>query len=302
MKTKILIASLLISLNAVGQIPTNDLFAYYPFNGNANDASGNGLNGTVNGATLTTDRFGNVGSAYSFDGVGNHIQVNMPQTVLSKCTFSSWFKLNGNQITGQYYIIDGRTGWFEGSHSYLNVDRDLIQTLGYNYSTTIINDNNWHNIITTYDGNISTIYLDGNEISQESVGNLSIAFTNMKIGTSCYNNENFNGYIDDIRIYNRTLNLTEITALYNENKVTTNILSTSCELTNNLLIKNNQINFKKLNCITYVSIYDLKGNLLISKKIKNQNDVIDITLLIRGIYLIKSIDDLSTNTTKIIKE
>ena len=41
------------------------LVAYYPFNGNANDYSGNGHNGTVTGATLTTDRFGNPNSAYS---------------------------------------------------------------------------------------------------------------------------------------------------------------------------------------------------------------------------------------------
>ena len=44
------------------------LIAYYPFNGNANDESGNGNDGTVNGATLTNDRFGNEDSAYSFDG------------------------------------------------------------------------------------------------------------------------------------------------------------------------------------------------------------------------------------------
>ena len=44
------------------------LVAYYPFNGNANDESGNGNNGTVNGATLTTDRFGNTNKAYSFNG------------------------------------------------------------------------------------------------------------------------------------------------------------------------------------------------------------------------------------------
>jgi len=44
------------------------LVAYYPFNGNANDESGNGNNGTVYGATLTTDRFGNTNKAYSFDG------------------------------------------------------------------------------------------------------------------------------------------------------------------------------------------------------------------------------------------
>ena len=47
------------------------LVAHYPFNGNANDESGNGNDGTVNGATLTTDRFGNANKAYSFDGVSN---------------------------------------------------------------------------------------------------------------------------------------------------------------------------------------------------------------------------------------
>jgi len=46
--------------------------AYYPFTGNANDAAGS-LNGTVNGVTLTTDRFGNTNSAYSFDGVDDFI-------------------------------------------------------------------------------------------------------------------------------------------------------------------------------------------------------------------------------------
>ena len=44
------------------------LIAYYPFNGNANDESGNGLDGTVNGASLTLDRHGNANSAFDFDG------------------------------------------------------------------------------------------------------------------------------------------------------------------------------------------------------------------------------------------
>ena len=47
----------------------NNLIAFFPFNGNANDESGNGNNGTVNGASLTTDRFGNSNSAYYFDGI-----------------------------------------------------------------------------------------------------------------------------------------------------------------------------------------------------------------------------------------
>ena len=51
------------------------LLAYYPFNGNANDESGNGNNGTVNGAALAADRFGEAGKAYSFDGE-DHIKID----------------------------------------------------------------------------------------------------------------------------------------------------------------------------------------------------------------------------------
>jgi len=52
------------------------LVAYYPFNGNANDESENGNNGTVNGATLTSDRFGIPNSAYRFDWMYKCIQFN----------------------------------------------------------------------------------------------------------------------------------------------------------------------------------------------------------------------------------
>jgi hypothetical protein len=50
-------------------LPTDGLIAYYLFNGNANDESGNGNHGTINGATLTTDRYNNADSAYAFDGL-----------------------------------------------------------------------------------------------------------------------------------------------------------------------------------------------------------------------------------------
>jgi hypothetical protein len=53
--------------NIPSYVPTNGLVGYWPFNGNANDESGNGNNGVVNGATLTADRFGNVGKAYGFN-------------------------------------------------------------------------------------------------------------------------------------------------------------------------------------------------------------------------------------------
>ena len=51
------------------------LVAYYPFNGNADDASGNGNNAIFNNATLTTDRFGVPNSAYYFNGIDNYMQI-----------------------------------------------------------------------------------------------------------------------------------------------------------------------------------------------------------------------------------
>ena len=75
-------------------VPTNGLVGWWPFNGNANDESGNGNNGTVNGASLTSDRFGNGGKALSFDGLSNYVEVPHSSTFNStnKITISLWIK------------------------------------------------------------------------------------------------------------------------------------------------------------------------------------------------------------------
>ncbi len=57
---------------------TEGLIGYYPFNGNANDESGNGNDGTPNGAYLTSDRFGDADEAYHFDGYNDNINCGDP--------------------------------------------------------------------------------------------------------------------------------------------------------------------------------------------------------------------------------
>ena len=76
MKKIFLILSFLLFIIQIGtsqdlpsNIPTSGLIAYYPFNGNANDESGNSNNGSVLGASLSGDRFGNENSAYTFNGI-----------------------------------------------------------------------------------------------------------------------------------------------------------------------------------------------------------------------------------------
>ncbi|MBL8027669.1 MAG: immunoglobulin domain-containing protein, partial [Fibrobacteres bacterium] len=72
--------------------PVSGLVAYYPFTGNANDVSGNGYNGTVSGATLSSDRFGNSNSAYKFNG-SNYIDIgNSVLATNSDFSISLWYK------------------------------------------------------------------------------------------------------------------------------------------------------------------------------------------------------------------
>src|SRR5689334_3954187 len=91
---------LVIPFFAFTQVNLNKgLVAYYPFNGNANDASGNGNNPIFNNATLTKDYYGNLNSAYHFNGVDNYMEIpnnaSLNPTNISIC---AWIK-----PTGFYY-------------------------------------------------------------------------------------------------------------------------------------------------------------------------------------------------------
>ena len=78
---------------AIAGPSSTGLVASYYFNGNANDSSGNGHHGTVYGATLTTDRFGNLDSAYDFDGINDYIAVPYSDAFqLTEFTLAAWIK------------------------------------------------------------------------------------------------------------------------------------------------------------------------------------------------------------------
>ena len=78
MKSKVftVCATVLLYCGAAHAGLSDGLVAYYPFNGNVNDGSGNGHNGILNGTpVLSSDRFGNANSAYSFSGTSDYIQL-----------------------------------------------------------------------------------------------------------------------------------------------------------------------------------------------------------------------------------
>ena len=215
-------------------LPTNlqnGLVAYYPFCGNANDDSGNGNNGTVNGATLSVDRFGNSNSAYSFDGVDDWIDVpNANENDLSNSlTLAVWVKTTNNHTNAG---IVGKWNDFDGNHND-GQEQYILQAAGsgiYFWTKTSIvtscnetnieyNNGQWHHYVGTWDGNMMHLYRDGLLLNSSSqTGSIVNFMQNVEFGryaggmdTSNY----FNGMIDDIFIYNRDLDSTEIQQLYN---------------------------------------------------------------------------------------
>jgi hypothetical protein len=146
-------------------VPTNGLVAFYPFNGNAIDVSGNGNNGANSGAVLTNDRFGNINSAYIFDGIQSKIVIPHSSTlsIQNSITISAW-------INGQTNIING-TIISKGIESqYWNYGMGIYNSKPQFNNTNfglgvqkLINPNEWHNIVITIDSinNFMHFYVDG---------------------------------------------------------------------------------------------------------------------------------------------
>jgi hypothetical protein len=227
--------SLLIQLNNISPFSlSTSLVAYYPFTGNAIDSSGNGNNGTVSGASLTTDRFGNANSAYFFNGSGNLITVtNKNLTLSGNFTVSCWVKINN--LTPSYFDEAIFSQWDDrkATKFLIGYRNDNAQSgfsfykygangVGYNnYQTNWSSNTAWNQIVATYElGFVSKIYINGSMVYTTSsvpaaLSNPSSTVTPIEIGHAHgqYGDLWFNGLIDDIRVHNRILSDSEISYL-----------------------------------------------------------------------------------------
>lgn len=233
MKKIFTIAIIALSINAFAQIPTNGLVAHYPFNGNANDASVNGNNGTVNGAILCADRFGNANSAYSFDGVNNN-SITVPNSsslnlTSNEISISMWIKWQNNDDDNNYRGLS-KGGMDVGSGYELLVrggsDTGIVEfNISPNTQYTVQNANSlrtqWVHLLSVFNNGIGKIYVNGvlSSIDTSSYTNILSNTEPLYLGPRNPNNNyagQLNGLLDDIRIYNRALNAAEISSLYNE--------------------------------------------------------------------------------------
>jgi hypothetical protein len=201
-------------------VPTNGLVGWWPFNGNANDESGNGNNGTVNGATLTNDRFGVANKAYSFNNANitkSNFQINFNEISVA-------FWLKNNNITDIQRIVTHQ--WPSGSFSTHIVNDPggntpfylggiIMNPSNQQYSTANPSPaylNTWTHFILTNNNNSQKLYINGvlvdvsiSSILKQTTGTLYFGGDALK----------YYGSLDDIGIWNRALTECEIADLYN---------------------------------------------------------------------------------------
>lgn len=210
--------------------PTKGLVAYYPFNGNAKDESGNGNNGTITGASLTSDRNGILNKAYLFNNLTHNIEVPSSSTFFdltsNEYTISGWFKSTDLSKTNQTIINSSPHGGVSIAFNYPTNDNKLtlfvhdgtewnIFRVGGNFSGYQLNT--WYSFVLVKTGLSCKVYVNGTLDISADLTTIPIfpSLFGFYLGQCSYINslENLIGALDEVRIYNRALSVDEITAL-----------------------------------------------------------------------------------------
>jgi len=224
---------LFLTTYSLGQILSDSLVAYYPFNGNANDESGNGNHGVLVNAQSTTDRFENPNSAFYFTGASSYVDIASSE--ISNLTFpftiTAWINID-SILAGTIFSTNTYTGNYSGIELFIQNDGTLVLRFAdntgntgsnrtkYNTSANFITANNWIFVSAICeDENTCTLYANENIEMPARVGTRSLVSngSNGKIHYPGKYGAYFNGKIDDVRIFNSALNQQKLDSLYHVN-------------------------------------------------------------------------------------
>jgi hypothetical protein len=310
-KVKLVVLLTLIAKVSVSQL-TLGLVGHYSFTGDAADASTYANDGTVQGAVLTTDRFGTANSAYEFDGVDDDIVINSyanmsPTEALS---VGAWIKTNSS--VGAPPIYD-RLETGDGFGLRLNDAGNLRLTINGGVmsdviSTTNVADDVWHCVVGTYDRNAGMLkvyvdgVLEGTEFSTEFIDYMPEPRNG--IGGIAFVPIFFNGSIDEVRIYERALTLAEVGQMCSFGDPDA-VAETGQQLFDLLLAPNPTTENVAIHCsenVNKIDIYDFQGRII--KTINGSNsgyEMIDVASLAQGTYFIYVTTPKGVSCQKLMK-
>ena len=202
-------------VNDIGSSSLDGLVGHWKLDGNALDYSLNNNHGTISGATSINDKFGNENKAFNFDGVNDYIKVSMSATNIK--ALSLWVKVDSIPSDSRIIFVHKPSaiglGFYQGN-SFILKSGSATET-SRRSGLGIFKVGEWNYIVINYDSSgIPTIFINGVETDTylssnywaEAENDMYIA--RRTIGT------NFAGDLDDIRIYNRQLDIEEIGMIY----------------------------------------------------------------------------------------
>jgi len=210
------------------------LIAHYEFEDNANDISGNDNNGTEYGGVGYVD--GIIGKAASFDGVDDYIKVNAINMNNNDYTISAWIKLGSSCSSDNMILaLPSHTQSDDAIHFDYRCYDDVLGNYIYegqrNLSDTLNIKNTWSNVVVSKNGTLLTMYLNSKKLNEfqveENIDYGTVRSFLIGADDDSYSDGQgdihwFNGLIDDLRIYSRALNESEIKTLYSLGSVDTN--------------------------------------------------------------------------------
>ncbi len=219
----ILIASKSTVAQIPGYVPTNGLQAWYSFDGNVNDLSGNGNTPVNTGATFETDRFGNSAAALDFDGISAVMTLSNPTFKFSETgrfTYSVWVNKRTQSSAG-VVLMSGvaTTGYFISIIQGVSVEQfgTNMQQSAWTWATCPHTLNVWDHYVAVYDAGTMSFYKNG-VLSASAIYPYSGAiadFMPFYFGRGLPGGgNNYNGLMDDIGVWSRALTLPEIQTLY----------------------------------------------------------------------------------------
>lgn len=200
--------------------------------------TGNGHDGIISNAELVADRCGNNKGAYFF-GDNSEIELQNPTSLATpQYTYALWAKSSRNPQSGEVLILCS-IGSYGGDQNISNSNNSALNGpcigwAGWGYNTTnngpseCLNTlgrapilNQWYHVVFTRDNYEKKLYIDGkliNTIKSYDDAYYGTGVLKAKIGTRNANGtqNHFNGAIDELRIYGRSLNADEVNALYNQ--------------------------------------------------------------------------------------
>jgi len=195
---------------------TDGLVAYYAFENDANDSSGNELHGTLVGDAKFAEGPAGYGTALDLDGDGDYVDCGTPPQldITEQITFTYWIKAVALDKGWNTVLSRGDDSWRSsraGTNNFM--EAAVGGTSGnYIYGVTLVDDDNWHHVGAVYDGATFYLYVDGElDASEESTGNITVSSYPLYIGNNSQNTDReWTGLIDEVVIYNRALSVGEI--------------------------------------------------------------------------------------------